>query len=240
MSWHYLQGLEEVSSGAICWDGKRFVPSNGPTTLAGYCLPDSETESCRDSQYGTMSRPSTEIRGEAVSMSSQGGFLAKTSAQPEKERGSTGKGRGCGFTWQGSFAKYDRDSSSWRTPQCSLLEGLDVFSETWPRWGTMRNGVCWERETWGEVMQGTVSGFSHPTPTCSDHKGACSREHPRVSQLKDWMFETLSHNQRTIYPHPGFMERVMAWPIGWTELKPLEMDRFQQWQQQHSVSSPKG
>ena len=33
-----------------------------------------------------------------------------------------------------------RSTSSWRTPQRSLLVDLDAFSETWPRWGTMRNG----------------------------------------------------------------------------------------------------
>jgi DNA (cytosine-5)-methyltransferase 1 len=27
--------------------------------------------------------------------------------------------------------------------QCSLLADLDVYSETWPRWGMMRGGACW-------------------------------------------------------------------------------------------------
>lgn len=27
----------------------------------------------------------------------------------------------------------------------------------------------------------------------------------------------------------------MGWPLGWTDLKPLEMDRFREWQQQHSL-----
>ncbi len=235
MSWHFLQGREEASSEVICWDGERFAPSSGPTTLGGYCLPDSETGSCLDSRFGMMSKHSTETHGEDELMSSAVDSHARTSAQPAKAPESMGRGRECGSTWPGSFARFDRDSSLWKTPQCSLLEGLDVFSETWPRWGTMRNGECWELPTLAGVMAGTASGFSHPTPICSDHKGACARDLPRLGQLKDWMFETLTHNQSTIYPTPGFMERVMGWPTGWTELKPLEMGNLRQWQQQHSA-----
>ena len=32
------------------------------------------------------------------------------------------------------------------------------------------------------------------------------------------------------------VEWLMGWPIGWTELKPLAMDKFREWQQQHSPS----
>ena len=33
--------------------------------------------------------------------------------------------------------------------------------------------------------------------------------------------------------NPNWTEWLMGWPIGWTDLKPLEMDKFQEWQQQH-------
>ena len=35
--------------------------------------------------------------------------------------------------------------------------------------------------------------------------------------------------------NPQWVEWLMGWPIGWTELKPLAMDRFREWQQQHSI-----
>jgi hypothetical protein len=38
-------------------------------------------------------------------------------------------------------------------------------------------------------------------------------------------------------PDPSCGEVVMGWPMGWTELQPLEMDKFQEWQQQHGESS---
>jgi hypothetical protein len=33
--------------------------------------------------------------------------------------------------------------------------------------------------------------------------------------------------------NPTWVEWLMGWPLGWTDLRPLEMDKFQQWQQQH-------
>lgn len=35
--------------------------------------------------------------------------------------------------------------------------------------------------------------------------------------------------------NPMWVEWLMGWPIGWTELKPLEMARFREWQRQHSA-----
>ena len=36
--------------------------------------------------------------------------------------------------------------------------------------------------------------------------------------------------------NPAWVEWLMGWPIGWTDLQPLATDRFQQWQQLHSGS----
>jgi hypothetical protein len=34
--------------------------------------------------------------------------------------------------------------------------------------------------------------------------------------------------------NPNWVEWLMGWPIGWTDLKPLETGKFQQWQHSHS------
>lgn len=249
MSWHILKDCEsspcsleqeEVSSEAISWDGERFAPSSGPTTLGGYCLPDSETESFQDFPSGTMCRLSTAISGEAESMSSAEDSLAKIFQPQEKEKESTVQDRECGTTWQGSFARYDRDLRLWKTPQCSLLEGLDVFSETWPRWGTMRNGVCWERTTAKPPISEKESGFV-PTPIKSDGDGGVRNlSRPILCyNLRDWWAEQgLGRKCQDRNPH--FWEWLMGWPMGWTDLQPQETDKFQQWQQQHSGFFQKG
>jgi hypothetical protein len=33
--------------------------------------------------------------------------------------------------------------------------------------------------------------------------------------------------------NPMWVEWLMGWPLGWTDLKPLEMDKYRLWQQQH-------
>lgn len=244
MSWHILkdceslpclQGQEEVSSEGISWDGEQFVPSSGPTILGRYCLPDSETGSCLDSRFGMMSKHSTETHGEDESMSSQEDFPARTSAQPAKALESMEQGRECGFTWPGSFARFDRDSSSWKTPQCSLLEGLDVYSETWPEWGMMRNGEC--LEVTRLPAHSCVAGYGFlPALTKADSLGTGKKRYRGSPEFRggktiEGLRTSLTDPQ---YIHPDFAEWLMGWPIGWTELLPLGMDKFQHWQQQHS------
>jgi hypothetical protein len=33
--------------------------------------------------------------------------------------------------------------------------------------------------------------------------------------------------------NPSWVEWLMGWPIGWTDLQPLETGRFRQWLEQH-------
>jgi len=33
--------------------------------------------------------------------------------------------------------------------------------------------------------------------------------------------------------NPTWVEWLMGWPLGWTDLKPLEMDKYRSWLQQH-------
>lgn len=61
-----------------------------------------------------------------------------------------------------SFARFDPVSSSWKIPHFLFQEGWDEYSETWPRWGMMVRGACfqlppWERGT-GATAFGELSG----------------------------------------------------------------------------------
>ena len=66
-----------------------------------------------------------------------------------------------------SFARFDPDSSSWRTAQiCLFTPTLEPFSETWPKQGSMRSGRCYLRRTAGRTTSERGSGF-WPTPNQS-------------------------------------------------------------------------
>ena len=115
-------------------------------------------------QFLQMSRSSTEPLGPGRSISSPEAFPARTFPAQAAGQELRGNDLGCGLNLPGSFVRFDPSSSSWKTAQCSLLEDLNGFSETWPRWGSMRNGVCWARTTPAHLTSENESGF-WPTPT---------------------------------------------------------------------------
>ena len=143
------------------------APSSWRNTLGLSCSSDSVTESCPGSPSGTMSEHSEAKTGEAVSISSPGVSLVRTSAQQGRAQGSTEPGRVSGLNLLGSLARFDPASSSWKTPQCSLVEGLDEFSETWPDWGLMLRGESYQRPTLVPPTSENGSGYWH-TPSAQE------------------------------------------------------------------------
>ena len=321
MSWHYLRGQEVASWEGASLDGapsalSSLIPTRDPSSSL-----DSETDTSTDFRSGMTCEPSTATRGADMSTSCLAGSHAKTSAQPERARGSKARDRACGDTWRGSFVRYDHASSSWKTHQCSLLGGLESYSETWPRWGMMRGGVCWERATLAPHIEETGSGLSPdyptpsvqqwspkdgklyqtssgtlrlrtpsgnssrvqleahihatqwqtptvsdswkgpgghwnsrgepklsgqvaitesaggtgirrcPTPTATDWKGS-AKAGQRRGQLTDPAMGVIPAGGRL---NPLWVAWLMGWPIGWTDLEPLEMDRFRQWLRSHGA-----
>ena len=77
-----------------------------------------------------------------------------------------------------------------------------------------------------------------PTPVATDWKGGTSaiRKDTGKQRLDQWRDYVKSVYGMT-YPHPTHSEMRMDWPAGWTDLKPLETDKFQQWQHLHLLSS---
>jgi hypothetical protein len=169
MSWHFSQALVEAYSAANCSDGAQYALLNGNPILQAFLSPDRMKAFSIRSLSGMTFAPLTDDLGEDVLTWCLEAFPVKTSAHPEKAQESTESAAECGRTWRESFARRDRASLSWRTPQCSLLEGLDEFSETWPRWGMMRAGECSELPTSVPSTNESESGLL-PTPTAHNSK----------------------------------------------------------------------
>lgn len=270
MSWLFSRALVEVSSAVISSDGAPSVPSSATPTPQAFLLRDKTTAHWRRFPSGMTCAPLTADRGEAVLMSYLADFPVRTSAPPDKAQASTARARGSGQRWPASLAKYDRASSSWRTPQCSLLAGLDAFSATWPRWGTMRDGECWEHATPVRRISENESG-SWPTPNKMDMRAEASMCSPEIWQERQeakarqgiclhfplrvavMMWPSKPAKGQTYPPsqalrntpplnvvvggnmNPTWVEWLMGWPLGWTDLRPLETDRFQQWCASHGA-----
>ncbi len=229
MSWLFSRVLVEEYLGESCLDGEPSVQLNGSHTQLAYLSQDKMTKFSRLSRYGMTFKPLTESRGEELLTLYREGFHAKTLAQQGKAQELMENDQECGEKWRGSFAKWSQDSYSWKTHQCSLAGDLDEFLETFPRWGSMRNGECWEQRTLERTIKETESGSLLPTPTCHNSKeGNYPAERNRNTPT------LATHVGGKI--HPEFTEWMMGWPLGWTDLKPLEMDKYHYAPQQHGDS----
>ena len=241
MSWLYSQALVEEYLGDISLDGEQSVPLSGNLTQQAYLSQDKMTDFSRLSRFGMTYKPLTENLGEELLTLYREDFLVQTSASQEKEQELTENDQECGEKWHGSFTKYDQNMSLWKTHQCSLLGGLDEFLETWPQWGLMRNGECWEQMTLVQTMKEKESGLlqKYPTPSASDGTRGTMPNwvpirpsgHPAQYPLNQALRDLTGIIGK---PNPIFVEWLMGWPMQWTDLKPLETDKY------HSVQPPLG
>ena len=180
MSWHYSQVLAAEYLGVNSLGGEPSAPSKENPTH-GMCWSFGKMMAASNpSRSGMMYAPLMESHGEALLISYLEAFRAKTLASQERGKESTGSALACGAKWHESFVKWDPDSSSWKTRQCSLLEGLDGFSETWPAWGSMLNGECWQRDTPAHLTYENESGF-WPTLAKMDSQNC----HPHQAEISN-------------------------------------------------------
>jgi hypothetical protein len=261
MSWLYSRVLVEEYLGENFSDGEQSAPLSGNPIQQAYCAPDKMTVFSRLSRFGMTYKPLTESRGEELLTLYLAGFHAKTSQPQGGGLALMENEAECGEKWRGSFVKYSQDSCSWKTHQCSLLGDLDEFSETWPQWGLMRDGECWEQRTLEQTIRGTESGLlptpttqglnggsnsrkaamargTWPTPVCQDSRHAVTRHlNPKSHHWKSNLGEVVMSMEKPNIGgrlNPMWVEWLMGWPIGWTDLKPLETGKS------HCVQQPPG
>lgn len=212
--------------------------------------PESVTESCPTLLSSAMSKHSSvlDVRSfiEGLRTSSPGASPAKTFHAPGGAEGLKGKDRDSGKQWHKSFASFDPDTHSWKIPQCSLLGGLEPFSETWPRWGLMHNGECFQPPMSAEIscVKGSllpaplksmgVSFLGGPIRTDETWSNTGRLDHRLIGIWKNWTGrENNGRLKEKIVCHPTFAEWVMGLPMNWTALEKLEICSVRKWLQQH-------
>jgi len=236
MSWHYLQGQAVESWEANSSDGIPSVLSSMLPTLGKNSSNGNETDSCRASQSGMTCEPSMAIRGGEVWTSSPADSHAKTSLPQTKTAAAltTESEADSGKKWQGSLARYDRASSSWKTPQCWLIEGLEQSSVIWPRWGMMQDGECSELATPDCCTNENECGLL-PTPLTNPSRRKLDANGKSVS-AKGQSYGVSLAQLAGGEPCPRFQEWLMDWPPGWTATEPLATDKFRLWLDSHGKS----
>jgi hypothetical protein len=116
-----------------------------------------------------------------------------------------------------SFAWYAPLTSSWKTWQRSLITDWESYSESWPRQGSIVNGRAYLQVHWEPVTKGNEFGLL-PTPCARDHKG------PQTKGFKERGYGPLLPDAFTqtgdnMNLNPFFVEEMMGYPVGWTDLK---------------------
>lgn len=159
---------------------------------------------------------------------------AKISVAPEKALASPGRDLDYGQKWPQPFAQYNHGVFLSKTAQCSQ-NGSGQFSGTWPRWGIMQFGECWEVLRPDAASTESACGCSLQRPIASDSR----RLKLKLTSLQRWNHPNgnLSEQLAQCYQKrltPESAEILLSWPVGWTDSEPLAMDKFQLWLQQHS------
>ena len=129
------------------------------------------------------------------------------------------------------------NSSCSKTPLISCQKASSFKSSK-----TCPHSVMWDGQhvyqdsTLERTLKGSVVGLrpNCPTPLAADWKGGTTslrNGKPRLDQFRHWVKVLYGWT----YPIPEHSELIMGIPQGWTELKPLEICKFQQWLRQHGA-----
>ena len=263
MSWLFSRALVAEYLGASCSGGEPSALLSVMDTPHKFWHSGKTMDALSLSRFGLTCAVLTESLGAELLTLFLAAFRAKTSAAPVREKDSTANALDSCAKWPGSLARFDRDSFSWRTRQCSLFEDSGSCLETWPRWGLMLDGECLERTTLAPRKKESAFGL-WPTPRANDgeKRGNFDTTNPRnglPAAVKRYMTPTAQigtkcggrHNGRadtlasqiaeleglavssTGRLNPLWVEWLMGWPTWWTDCAASETDRFQEWQRQH-------
>jgi|SRR5579862_19714 len=217
MSWHFSRALAEAYSQATCSDGEQSAPSNSPNIVVACSGKGSVTGQFLTSQFGTILEPSTVCLGEAALTWFREAFPARRI--PRRLEVATSRmisGRKCSESWQRQL------------PGTYLPRILHGRQSKRPRkisvtWVTKSGALPYPRQTWVAITYGNDIGYVH-TPTKKINYHARS--------MQKWP-ACRAFVQAFGEPTPVIHEWLMAWPIGWSALKPLETDKFQSWLRRH-------
>jgi len=140
---------------------------------------------------------------------------------------------------RGPCKEYNPKSKSQSGRTLQTLAACDPLGVTWPTPTTQdakNNGspsqMRRNTKPLNAAVIGTQTQQNWGTPRCFMHKDALTDR--GKGNLGEQVNE--AHKMKKMGQlNPSWVEWLMGWPIGWTDLKPLETDKFRNVQQWHSV-----
>lgn len=145
-----------------------------------------------------------------------------------------------------AFAYFDHDSLCWKTLQATFHWDLEMYKPTWPRSGTTQNGIAYQRQpsahrtcateyslSLHETMEWTPTAKANqmapsmqlrnpglrlwPTPISRDYKDSAAPVYRNGKLQLDTLGRMVGGKL-----NPKWVEWLMGFPIGWTDLEPSE------------------
>ncbi len=218
MSWLFSQALAEEYSADTSLAGEQFAQLNVMPTPHKFSRKDKMMEFSDLSRFGLTCAVLTENHGEELLMSFLEGFHVRHLAK-HQEAGLQQKP--CGQKCAESLMKLNQHLSLQKTLQKTQSPSPQTTSLEWV---TKPERLIFPRKTWVQTIYGKDFGYLH-TPTTKANYSAES--------MQKWE----SARNFTIafgIPTPQNQSWLMGFPLGWIGTEPLEMHKFQSWQQQHS------
>lgn len=231
MAWIYFQELE--GSPLRCKNGSTQSRIVKLTDIARpFCYRTWRTAQYKWPPFGTIYLLSVVKNLTAWLILFTGDFLARISALQEMEWAWKESEASYFLNYLGCVGKLDRHLSSWKMCQLSLLEGSTEFYWNSMRSGTMRDGRLYQPQKLAQNMYARDC-FYWPTPTAHDANIDCRAERRRnrpclEALIKDMRAMDVSDDRNL---NPCWIEYIMLYPIGHTELKPWAIQWLQRKQE---------
>ena len=158
----------------------------------------------------------------------------------------------CWKTSQDSFLADTQQSSSVTWPRWGMWDGGAAYQQPIPaRITNASDGGLWptpranDAEKRGEIANDPRNGLPAavkywPTPAARDYRGQHAKDSEAFQARQDHtrgvnLVEEMQRRGEIGQLNPVWVEWLMGWPIGWTELKPLETGKFREFVSQHGT-----
>lgn len=220
MSWHYSRELVEEYLVVTSLDGKPSVQWKSMPIAHLYLPNDRMKEFSRLSRFGMMFEPLTENVGEELLTWYLAGFPVSHSVRlQEGEKSQKIYGQKCGELLK-------KSSQNIFLQKMFKKKQLSMQGKTLLTWVILPKFLSLERNTWVQTTFGIDFGYVHTPTTKANFAAKSMQKWPSCRNFVKAFGK----------PTPENLEYLMDWPIGWTDLKPLGMDKFRLWLRQHGRS----
>lgn len=219
MVWIYLLESEDLPLRSQNGLNPLPIAKSIPTVKASFCR-ECKKGICPVHQFGTTSEHYPLHASPRSTLSTEDSHV-RTSALQEIKK-----------AWMESealfFSRYYDSSTRSKLPSyslktCQILGRREQseFVKNWPKEGMIVDGVVFPLVIWEHPIKGK-GGFCWPTPQASDAKrGDCPATRRRNSPCLSTRLNMIAGTKGG-KTNPLWLDWLMGYPIGWTELKPLE------------------